>query len=95
MADPIEDDLAAARTGSAKAMASAMVWVIAGGTGVQPGTRFKAMQNRQVFACSLCCTPVACNGSAMRQGVVTGSTADSDDASSTTQRLVNHHGVRQ
>lgn len=36
-----------------------------------------------------CCTAVACNGAALRQGVVTGSTADSDDASSTIQRFVN------
>lgn len=40
-----------------------------------------------------CCMAMACNGAAMRQGVVTGSTADSDDASSTAQRLVNHRGV--
>lgn len=66
-----------------------MAWVIAGATGEQPGARFLATWHRQVAACSLCCTAVACNGGALRQGVVTGSTADSDDASSTTERFVN------
>lgn len=55
----------------------------------QPGARLHATRKRQVNACSLCCMTMACNGAALRQGVVTGSTADSDDASSTTQRFVN------
>ncbi len=52
---------------------NAMAWVIAGATGEQPGARLNATRSRQVIACSLCCMAVACNGAALRQGVVTGS----------------------
>jgi len=73
MAHPAEDAHAAARIGSAKPLLQ--------GNGVghrrrhrrTAGRRLHATRSRQAARMQQCCTAVACNGAALRQGVVTGS----------------------